>query len=74
MLGRFCLSGDVLGLSPEQWELTCRAMEFYRRPQSHKEPQIARVIREAAERFTHGVCAQAYIDIYENMLHIPLVR
>ena len=31
MLGRFCLSGDVLGLSPEQWELTCRAMEFYRR-------------------------------------------
>lgn len=51
-----------------------QAMEFYRRPQSHKEPQIARVMRQAAERFTHGVCAQAYIDIYENMLHIPLVR
>ncbi|MBS1368500.1 MAG: alpha-galactosidase [Lentisphaeria bacterium] len=31
MLGRFCLSGDILKLDTEQWKLTCDAMEFYRR-------------------------------------------
>ena len=31
MLGRFCLSGDILELDAAQWKLVCEAMEFYRR-------------------------------------------
>ena len=31
MLGRFCLSGDILGLNDEQWAFVREAMEFYRR-------------------------------------------
>lgn len=30
MLGRVCLSGDILDLSPEQWALLKRALAFYR--------------------------------------------
>ena len=31
MLGRICLSGDILDLSPEQWTLLNRALAFYRK-------------------------------------------
>jgi len=31
MLGRICLSGDILDLSPEQWALVKRALAFYRK-------------------------------------------
>lgn len=31
MLGRICLSGDILELSPEQWELMKQGLEFFRR-------------------------------------------
>ncbi len=31
MLGRLCLSGDVLNLSKEQWDFTCEGLEFYRK-------------------------------------------
>lgn len=51
-----------------------QAMNFYRRDPAIRAEQVARVMREASARFTHEVCAQSYIDIYENMLHIPLVR
>jgi alpha-galactosidase len=29
-LGRMCLSGDIIGLSSEQWQLVQRAQQFYR--------------------------------------------
>lgn len=51
-----------------------RAMSFYRQPADIREQVVSRVMREAKARFNHGVCAQSYIDIYENMLHIPLVN
>ena len=35
--------------------------------------QIGRVMTESKERFNHTVTAQAYIDIYEQMLNRPLV-
>ncbi len=31
MLGRICLSGDILDLSPQQWELIRNGLEFYRK-------------------------------------------
>jgi len=51
-----------------------RAMSFYRQPDDVRERTVSRIMREATDRFNHSVCAQAYIDIYENMLHIPLVN
>ena len=51
-----------------------RAMDFYKRPVEERERQVARIMRESVKRFNHDVCAKAYIDIYEKMLHRPLVR
>ncbi len=51
-----------------------RAMDFYRLPAEVKNAEIARIMRDAKRRFTHEVTAQKYMDIYESMLHRPLVR
>ncbi len=51
-----------------------QAMAFYQQPTAVREQQITRIMTESAKRFTHEVCAQSYIDIYENMLHIPLMN
>jgi len=56
-----------------EWAMD-QAMTFYQRPVEVREAQIARIMQEGRKRFTHEVCAQAYIDIYEKMLHRPLVR
>lgn len=56
-----------------EWAMD-QAMAFYQRPAEVREAQISRIMQEGRERFTHEVCAQAYIDIYEKMLHRPLVR
>ena len=50
-----------------------RAMDFRALPAAVQEAQVARVMRDAAERFNHKVCAKAYIDMYERMLKRPLV-
>jgi ADP-glucose type glycogen/starch synthase len=50
-----------------------QAMEFYAKPPDVREAVVARVMTEAAERFTHQVTARNYIDIYESMLRRPLV-
>lgn len=55
------------------WWAIEQAMKFYRLPRDEREIHQARIMREAAERFNHDVTARAYIDIYENMLHRPLV-
>ncbi len=49
------------------------AMRFRAQPAEVREAQIARIMRESATRFTHRVCAEAYMDMYEGMLHRPLV-
>ena len=50
-----------------------RAMDFQALPREVREAQVARVMRDAAERFNHKVCAKAYIAMYEKMLKRPLV-
>jgi starch synthase/alpha-amylase len=49
------------------------AMRFYRHPPERRAGEIARIMRESAERFTHQVTARQYIKLYEKMLDRPLV-
>ena len=48
-LGVMCLSGDVIHLSPEQWEKTEEGMDFYR--------QVRHIIRDGVSRFFGEVSA-----------------
>lgn len=50
------------------------AMRFYRLPPDVKGAQIARIMRESVEQFSHTVTAQRYFEIYEKMLKRPLVE
>jgi len=50
-----------------------RAMDFYRLDAHTRGTQIGRIMQESKKRFNHAVTAQAYIDIYQKMLHRPLV-
>jgi len=50
-----------------------QAMSFYRLPAGKKQPQIRRIMRQSAERFTHEVTARQYINLYEKMLDRPLI-
>jgi starch synthase len=56
-----------------EWAMD-QAMAFYRRPADEREAQVKRIMESGKKRFTHDVCAQAYINIYEKMLDRPLVR
>ncbi|MCL1856581.1 MAG: glycogen/starch synthase [Kiritimatiellaeota bacterium] len=49
------------------------AMRFRDLPPDVQHAQIERVMLESRHRFNHKVCAQTYRDIYERMLHRPLV-
>jgi starch synthase len=51
-----------------------QAMDFHVLPGSTKNPQIGRVMQEAAVQFNHEVTARQYMDIYERMLHRPLIK
>ena len=51
-----------------------QALDFYQRPAHERAEQIARIMREAAERFNHQATASAYIDRYEQMLGRPVSR
>ena len=50
-----------------------RAMDFRALPAAVQRREVSRVMRDAAQRFNHKVCAKAYIDMYERMLKRPLV-
>ncbi len=50
-----------------------QAMDFFRLPASARKKQISRIMIWAAETFTHEVNARQYIDLYEKMLHRPLL-
>jgi starch synthase/alpha-amylase len=49
------------------------AMRFYSLEPAVRERQIARIMGEAAETFTHANTARQYIALYERMLHRPLI-
>ncbi len=55
-----------------EWAID-QAMEFHSLDLHTRGTQIGRVMAESKERFNHKVTAQAYIDIYEQMLKRPLV-
>jgi len=50
-----------------------RAMEFYANDIHTRGTQVGRIMQESKARFNHSVTAQQYIDIYQQMLHRPLV-
>jgi len=50
------------------------AMQFYSLPDDAKQKQIERIMIQAASTFNHDVTARRYIDLYENMLHRPLIK
>ena len=47
-------------------------MQFLRRPAKQRTAQLARIMREAGERFSHDATAKAYIEVYQQMLGRPL--
>ena len=55
------------------WAIT-QAMDFYARPETVRAAQIKRIMQESKARFNHGVTAEQYVDLYEKMLHRPLVN
>ncbi|MBN1932335.1 MAG: glycogen/starch synthase [Desulfobacterales bacterium] len=50
-----------------------QAMAFYNLPESVKNTQIQRIMKQSAATFNHEVTARQYIDLYEKMLNRPLV-
>ena len=50
-----------------------QAMEFYSLDIHTRGTQVGRIMQESKERFNHAVTAQAYIDIYQQMLNRPLI-
>ncbi len=51
-----------------------QAMGFYGQPAKVRQKQIARIMKESAQTFTHAVTAQQYIALYEKMLQRPLLE
>ncbi len=62
-------SYDSSGLA---WAID-RAMDFFHLDEYTRGTQIGRIMKESNECFNHAVTAQAYIDIYQQMLNRPLV-
>jgi len=50
-----------------------QAMAFYNQPPARRAAHIARIMAESKSTFNHGVTARHYIELYERMLHRPLV-
>lgn len=51
-----------------------QAMNFWSLPQKTRAAEIERIMRESRKTFNHHRTAQAYIDLYEKMLHRKLVE
>ncbi|MBW2355506.1 MAG: glycogen synthase, partial [Deltaproteobacteria bacterium] len=50
-----------------------QAMAFHRLPAKVRAAQVARIMRQSQETFTHTVTARRYIELYEKMLERPLI-
>ena len=55
-----------------RWGIDC-AMEFHRRPAPQRHATLARVMQQSLAQFNHAETARRYFEIYEAMLHRPLV-
>ncbi len=55
-------------------EAVDQAMAFFRLKKMVKTRHIEKVMIKSREQFNPGVTARHYIDLYEKMLHRPLVR
>ena len=51
-----------------------QAMGFYELPAKLKQKQVARIMKQSAQTFTHAITAQQYIALYEKMLQRPLLE
>ena len=51
-----------------------QAMDFHRLPAEQHAAQVARIMRESAQRFNHTATARSYFEIYETMIKRPLVN
>ncbi len=60
---------DAAGL---RWAID-RAMAFFRRPPIQRHATLARVMDESLRQFNHAETARRYFEIYEAMLHRPLL-
>ena len=56
-----------------RWAIN-QAVKFHTKERLLKESTVSRIMKESAAQFNHSVCAQHYIDIYENMLNRPLIN
>lgn len=61
---------DTNGL---RWAID-QAMHFHKLPEEERSAVVSRVMSEGLARFNHEVCAQEYVNIYENMLKRPLIN
>jgi starch synthase/alpha-amylase len=50
-----------------------QAVAFHQLPREVKARQVARIMKESSEAFTHTMTAKAYMALYEKMLKRPLV-
>lgn len=55
------------------WWAVEQAMNFHQMPREYRTSKLQAIMRDSQIRFTHDVTAQSYIDLYEKMLHRPLV-
>ena len=56
-----------------EWAIS-QAMDFFNMSPETREKQLTRIMIDGRSRFNHSVTASHYIDIYEQMLHRPLVQ
>jgi starch synthase/alpha-amylase len=54
------------------WAIS-EAMGFYSQCSKTRSAQIKRIMKQSLDRFNHEVSAKQYIDLYEKMLHRPLI-
>ncbi len=63
---------DVYGSEGLRWAID-RALEFHRMPADERAVHVSRIMRQSKGSFSHSESARQYIEIYESMLHRPLV-
>ncbi len=55
-----------------EWAIN-EAIEFHLLPDETKEKQLSRIMKESKEKFSLAETAKKYINLYEKMLHRPLI-
>jgi ADP-glucose type glycogen/starch synthase len=63
---------DVFDATGLRWAVD-EAMKFFRQPAAARACTIRRIMTESVAQFNHAATARHYFDIYEAMLHRPLL-